>query len=277
MTHSHNIERHETFINYRHFRWLRVNLILIALFIAGYVLHNPIGGRGGGTWYGYISGGFGAAAILYLSWYAIRKRSYHAANSTLRGCLSIHAWLGLSLLFIVPLHCAFEFGWNVHTLAFALMVVTILSGLYGAILYMALPYEIYANRGGGSIKSLLEQLESVEAELGRVLSQAPNSIHTLIDRLNVIFDPSLTKVFRLKISPIDHKSAASLLAAIPQNEQDAALKLISIVERKRDIIVRVIHEVKIMTKIRGWLYVHIPMCAALLTALAIHIFSVFYY
>ena len=120
--------RNETFLNYRGYRFLWLNAAFVLLLIAGYCWDAPINGASGGTVLGYAYGVVATLGILYLMWFGMRKRSYHARFTTLRGCLSAHTYLGLALLIIVPLHCAFQFGWNVHTLAYVLMVMVIVSG-----------------------------------------------------------------------------------------------------------------------------------------------------
>ena len=44
---------------------------------------------------------------------------------------------GLSLIVIVTLHTGFQFGWNVHTLAYGLMLLVIVSGIFGIVVYAA--------------------------------------------------------------------------------------------------------------------------------------------
>jgi len=58
----------------------------------------------------------------------IRKRRYRQPSGQDLG----HVYIGTSLLVIVTLHTAFEFGWNVHTAAYALMEIVIVSGMIGA-------------------------------------------------------------------------------------------------------------------------------------------------
>ena len=62
----------------------------------------------------------------------VRKRRYRSGTGSLQGWTSAHVYIGTSLLVIVTLHTAFEFGWNVHTAAYALMVLVIDSGFIGA-------------------------------------------------------------------------------------------------------------------------------------------------
>ncbi len=102
--------RVETFFNYRNYRWLWINIIVLGFLVAIYVHDTPIGGRNGGTAVGYVYGSLATAGILYLMWFGIRKRSYSAKYTTLKGCLSAHVWLGIALSIIVPLHAGFHFG-----------------------------------------------------------------------------------------------------------------------------------------------------------------------
>ena len=40
---------------------------------------------------------------------------------------------------MATLHAAFQVGWNVHTLAYVLMLLVIASGIYGVVNYARLP------------------------------------------------------------------------------------------------------------------------------------------
>jgi len=64
-------------------------------------------------------------------------------------------YLGASLLVIATLHAAFQVGWNVHTLAYALMVVVILSGFYGVYAYLRYPPRITDTLGEHTLDTLL--------------------------------------------------------------------------------------------------------------------------
>lgn len=83
------------------------------------------------TPHGYTLGTLGALIILVLLWLGVRKRQYLDAQGSLIGWLSAHVYLGLGLAVIVTLHSGFQLGWNVHSLAYVLMLAVIASGLYG--------------------------------------------------------------------------------------------------------------------------------------------------
>ena len=57
----------------------------------------------------------------------------------LLGWLSAHVYLGVVLVVVATLHASFQAGWNVHTLAYVLMLFVVLSGIYGVIMYARVP------------------------------------------------------------------------------------------------------------------------------------------
>lgn len=267
----------ETFINYRGYRWLWINLFFLLAVVGLYVWYQPVGGHNGGTWFGYTLGGIATAGILYLMWYGKRKRSYHTSDTTLKGCLAAHVWIGIMLLFLVPLHSGFQFGMNVHTLAYVLMAIVILSGIWGAMNYASLASQISSHRGGGSMKSLLSQLDMLAADLDGVCKGKSDAFLRLASGIDFEFAPRFWRLLLSRSSrQIDRKRASELLAQLSDAEREDGLKVVSLVNRKAEIVNRMQSEVKIFFLLRIWLYFHLPVSCALLVALAIHIFVVFF-
>ena len=269
----------ESFLSYKNFRWLRLNALLIVVIAAAYYIDEPMGGRNGGTWVGYTLGFISTAAILYLMWFGIRKRAHYAQVTTLKGCLAVHVWLGIALAIIVPFHSGFQFGLNVHTLAYALMVATILSGVLGAVIYIRYPSRMQSHRGGGTIKNLLEQIGVISADIEFIAKDRSDEFLRLFDRLDFIYKPSVARaLFRRKTNyAITPKEIAALLSRLPKNESDEGYQLVSLGTKKRQLVDQIDNEIRTMAAFRTWLYFHLPISFAMLAAVAIHIFSVFYY
>jgi hypothetical protein len=250
-----------------------------------YVIDKPIGGRNGGTVLGYSLGVIAALGIAYLMYYGIRKRSYHAKVTTLKATLSAHVWIGLSLLYLVPLHSGFSFGLNVHTLAYVLMVIVVLSGLWGVFMYEKLPLQLKSQRGGGTIRVLLEQIKSLSDDISAVSGTSKTSnversdaFLKMLEALDFSFVPSLRRsLFKANPRSINKNRSAQFLQQLPRDEQESGLKLIGLVNKKRELVCRVQDEARALTWIRLWLFIHLPISIALCVALFIHIFSVFYY
>ncbi|MFN8390812.1 MAG: hypothetical protein U0136_11020 [Bdellovibrionota bacterium] len=267
-----------SFYDYKNYRWFWLNLALLVVLSVIYFNDDPLQGPGGDTLIGYTYGGIATAGILYLMWFGVRKRSYSSSVGTLQGWLSAHVWLGIALLFIVPLHSGFSFGMNVHTLAYALMVVVIMSGIWGALNYSTLASRIKSHRGGAPMKKLLSQLHLLDADINNLCKDKGDTFQSLYRQTDFRFKPSLTKaLFANRPNQIEKSESSTLLAKLPEKEQSDGLKLISLMNKKRMLVSDVLEEVAILTKLRLWLFIHLPCSFALLTAVGIHIFSVFYY
>lgn len=273
----------DTFFTYRGYRWLWANALLTLALIVWYWVDDPLGVPNGGTVYGYTVGGIAAAGIFYLMWYGVRKRSYHAQHTTLKGTLAAHTWLGIALAIIVPLHCGFQFGWNVHTLAYVLMMIVVVSGIWGALYYATLASQVQSHRGGGTVKDLVQQIHITEQNLDALIAQKSDrlvAVKRFVDEQlgGPDFTPKFwSTVLSKPIPNFEPTRVAELLAPLPDAEAVDGLALVQGANRKRELINRVRHEVQTLTKLRVWLYIHLPISCALLVALLIHIFVVFFY
>lgn len=255
-----------------------MNVAVLVLLSVVYVIDTPVGGPSGGSVVGYTYGALATAGILYLMWFGIRKRSYHARRTTLQGCLSAHVWLGISLAIIVPLHSGFSFGLNVHTLAYALMMVVVLSGIWGAMQYGSLAPQIQSHRGGATLKKLLEQQVLLNNEIQSLAYQKSDAFLALIQKIDFEFSPSFwSAIMGRAPAAISTAQTATFLSGLPDKEHDDAMKLVKLVDRKQELVQTTLNEVQILARLKLWLYIHLPVSFALLAALAIHIFSVFYF
>lgn len=265
----------QSFFNYKNYRWFWINLLLLTLLIFLYCLDNPIEGRGGGTYLGYTYGIFAALAIVYLMWFGIRKRSYYSTNSTALGWLAVHIWLGIALAVIVPLHSGLRFHLNVHTLAYVLMLLTIASGIFGAIMYDKLAPLIQSHRGGGNVKKIVEDIETLEGQIKSTSLGKSATIQNMLIKINPPFTPSIRSAFFYKYyDKLDKDYLSSFLSNLDDSESEQAMKLVALVKQKDDLCKGLRREIKTMTILRGWLYLHLAFSFGLLASLMIHILSV---
>lgn len=173
---------HASFLTHEEFRYLKIALGMVAVAIIAYVLHDPIGGPSGSTWLGYTLGGVGAALILWLLWYGIRKRRFKSSAGTVRGWLSAHVYFGVALVIIVTLHGAFEYGWNIHTAAYVLMVLVVISGIYGVYAYRRYPDLMSENRTGIGLQAMLDEVASLEKQAVALADSIDDSTHQVVLR-----------------------------------------------------------------------------------------------
>ncbi|MFY7962678.1 MAG: hypothetical protein ACOVVK_21560, partial [Elsteraceae bacterium] len=104
-------QSHESFLVYARFRYMKWAVALALVSLVVYIGHKPVlEPRNGGTWAGYGLGGVGAALILWLMWFGVRKRQYAQGPGRLEDWLSAHVYLGLALIVVGTLHAGFQFG-----------------------------------------------------------------------------------------------------------------------------------------------------------------------
>ena len=256
--------------------WFHLLLICVALGV--YCWDRPLGGPNGGTLLGVTYGILATVGILILLWYGRRKRDYFSRFTTLRGWLAVHVWLGLGLLILVPLHSGFQFNWNIHTAAYLLLVLTVLTGVWGAWIFIVYAPEVASHRGGGTVKDLLEQLDGLEKEIEKLAAGRSTAFQALKGKLDQCKVPScLGAVFSRAPKALDRELAAKLLAGLPNEEVGEGQKQAGLLFSKAELIRKLHKEVATQTTLKLWLYTHVPLAAAMAAAVLFHIFYVLYY
>ena len=171
---------HDGFLRHANFRWLKIATILCLLTIASYLLIDVTPRHNGGSWYGYTLGTIGVGLILWLTLLGLRKRAMTRGRWSLKAWTSAHVYLGSSLIVIGTLHTGFQLGWNVHTLAYALMMLVILSGLFGIIVYATLPTALSNNRAEMTQVQMLEAIRAIDRQLHDAAQPLPQAQASLV-------------------------------------------------------------------------------------------------
>lgn len=274
---------HKSLLVFRNFLYLKLTVALVLAAIIAYLLHQPFGSANGGTWLGYTLGTIGALLIVWLAWFGIRKRRYGVGRLLLEDWLSAHVYLGLGLIVIATLHTGFQFAWNVHMLAYALMILVIVSGAFGLFAYVRYPELMTENRGGltfGEIMTSIAELDQKCRDVGIGLGDEINAA--------VLRAAEETRVgggVWRQLSGYDPSCPTTrALALVQRTARDlrgeagtAANRLTTLLSRKVEFLARARRDVRYKALMDVWLYIHVPLTFALLAALATHIVSVFFY
>lgn len=290
---------HESILAFRKRRYLWLALLLVVASLLVYWFDDPQQPANGGTPLGYTLGTVGTLLILWLTWFGVRKRRYASNIGSVQGWLSAHVYLGLALPVLVLLHAGFQFGLNVHTLAFVLMSLVIFSGIYGVVIYMKYPERMSSNRAGASRPELFDQLDDLDRRSRRVAEALPEEFADLVQSA-----ASRTQLGGTLWQRLRAKDLSQVLlprqgqgGAVSNAGQDAALdwlaeqqsraddadaagkigELSALLRSKRQLLRQLREDLRLQATMELWLYAHVPLSIALLMALAAHIFSVFVY
>lgn len=266
------------FIWWRGCIWFWIALLAIVLASLIYLFDRPLHIRAGDSYYGYTLGIISALGVLYLMWYGIRKRSYRSRVGTLQGTLSAHFWIGIALIFLVPLHAGFRFEANVHTLAYLVMLLTIISGFFGARNFTNLAPKIKSHRGSDNIAKMIERILILEQAISDNLLLESHSYKELKAKVDFVFEPKILPILSKQVPSLPSKEVlAPLLGKLSDLEQIHAFKMLELVAEKRELVTRLKQEVLIFTKLKSWIYLHIILSSATFVLLLIHIVTVLIY
>lgn len=267
----------------RKYRYLKYSLALVIVSIAIYAIHEPLGHANGGTWVGYTLGTLGAFLIVWLAWFGIRKRRYGIGAMNLQEWLSAHVYLGLSLIVIATLHTGFQIGWNVHTLAYVLMLLVIASGIWGIFLYLRYPTHMSRNRGGLKLEETMASLPDLDRECMNLGIKLGDEINDLVRQA-----AELTKVGGGPWRQLSGSEPAcptqkalvrvsEMVETLDSKDAGNARELVLLLARKNELLRTVRRDVSFRAWLNLWLVFHIPLTIGLVAALSAHIISVFFY
>ncbi|HEY5723857.1 MAG TPA: hypothetical protein VIT45_16230 [Allosphingosinicella sp.] len=274
---------HEGFLRHRRFLWLKIALAVSFLSLFGYALIDVQPRHNGGSWYGYTLGTIAVLLILWLTMLGVRKRWMTSGRWALKAWTSAHVYLGLSLIVVATLHTGFQFGLNVHTLAYALMMIVILSGIYGIFAYAALPADLSNSRAAMTRPQMIDAVVKLDRQLQNAAQPLGHGDAAIV-AMSLEDDPFRAGLIaRLSGRYPDCRTARAFRemrrrqALTAGEEQQLIDSVADLLERKGAALDRIRKHLRIKALLEIWLYLHVPVTFALIAALAAHIFSVFFY
>jgi hypothetical protein len=181
------------------------------------------------------------------------------------------------LVVIVTLHTGFQPSWNVHTLAYALMMLVIASGVYGIAVYALLPHKLSSNRREMTQAQMVEALAAVDRQLEQAAQPLGRADADVV-------------IAALEQDPFGHGMVARLSGryrgcrterALATFEGDASdpehERVVTLLGKRSAQLEQIRRHMRLKAMLEVWLYVHVPLTVMLLAALTAHIVSVFYY
>jgi len=281
------VTSHESFLTYGNGRWWKTAIAISLICIASYFLIDVQPRHNGGSWYGYTLGTIGFLLILWLTLLGVRKRAMTPGRWSLKAWTSAHVYLGLSLIVIATLHTGFQLGWNVHTLAWSLMMLVILSGLFGIYVYATLPKALSANRfdeeGAITEKIMIEQMKQLDRQIHDAAQPLDPEAAAIVERS--LEEDAFAGGFLQRVRnsyPGDRTRFAmgelrKLRNFRPRLDDDPFERVETLLTKKEALLAKLRRHLQLKSWLQVWLYVHVPATFALIAALSAHVISVFFY
>ena len=247
-----------------------------------YIWHEPLDEPNGGSWLGYTLGVISAALVLWLTWFGVRKRQYALSATKLKVWLSAHIYFGLALVVIATLHSGFQIGWNIHSAAYILVLLTVASGVFGVFVYVRYPKLMTKNRAGLSLDEMMGKISELDQDILKEGQQLPEEINSAL--LKAVRKTSIGGNIFEKLSPKNvicpTTEARNLIETkfADMSLQDQHIsKVIALLAKKTKLLRRARRDIQIKVILRIWLFFHIPLAIGLLGTLFSHILAVFFY
>ena len=197
---------------------------------------------------------------------------------SLKAWTSAHVYLGLALIVVGTLHTGFQIGWNVHTLAYVLMLLVILSGIYGVVVYAKLPETLSENRKEMTRGQMLDALTALDRQLetaAQPLDRVQSDLVISALEQDVFYGGALGRLFGFYPGCATSRALKSFPAH--GSADDAEERVQTLLTKRADQLGQIRRHLRIRALLEVWLFIHIPATIALLAALFAHVVSVFYY
>jgi len=250
------------------FAWVSLLVIWLAQYRVFY-FWPPL--TGGDAW-GLAFGIAGTLAIVLSAFYSLRKVHLNWWIGSLERWFEIHIYLGALALVLIVAHSGYRFHATVPNLALLFLLLEVLSGLVGWAIYRQEP-----SRKAGRLKTpvlpaiVADRLSEIHAQLSEICSGQGKPF---LDLYNDMVIP----LYRTRgQKPETLPEAPPLETQFEFGQADdyqAALKLI---EEAKSLFQDLNLHLQFLRRLRLWLYVHVPIAAALVAFSVAHIVSVLRY
>jgi hypothetical protein len=266
-------------------RWRRRSLVVFLGLAASYVLYRwrvdfPHGGSTMGIAYGVL----GTLSILVLLYFGVRKRSYRSTFGTLEAWLQSHLYLGLLAAVLILFHTGFRFQDRVAVAAFAVLLVVVASGVWGALVYTSVPRRLTEVEGDLTPAAMAEQLNQLARTMARLATGRSAPFQKVCSGLLAESLPERLAGWKLLFGGGKGRKGgdqaapwAAELGRVPAAEQEELRQLLVLARQRRELHQRLLAQQRYRNLLDVWLYLHVPLSIALVALVAAHLIAVFFF
>ena len=263
--------------------WRRIFVVLLVAAAGSYFWYIRNEFPHGGSRYGLIYGIIGFFLCYLLAFFGIRKRWYRSTFGTIEQWLQSHIYLGILVLVILFFHTGGRFNDKIAVTTFVLVAVVVLSGIFGAILYVTVPRLLTEVESNLTVEEISEQLNQLAKSMARTASGRSTAFQRIYNELMRESKPGWLAGWRLLVSRMRKKTNegpgawAKMLSLVPREEQEELRNMLVVARQRREFLLRLIYQQRYKNVLEAWLYIHVPFTIALLVFAVVHVAAVFYY
>lgn len=261
--------------------WRRIFVVLLAGVTASYIWDYQREYTHGGSQMGLAYGVAGTLLILLLAFFGIRKRWYRSTFGTLEQWMQSHIYLGVLALVILLFHSGGRFNDAVAVTTLILVAVVVVSGIFGAILYVTVPRLLTEVESNLTVEEISDQLNQLARSMARIASGKSAPFQRIYDELIRESLPRWLAGWRLLYTRRRRQEGVGdwsrLIALVAKDEQDDLRQMLVLSRQRKELLIRLVYQQRYKNILESWLYIHVPFTIALLLFAAVHIVAVFYY
>ena len=159
----------------------------------------------------------------------------------------------------------------------ALLLLVIVSGIYGIAVYAALPRALSTNMREMTRAEMVEALDAIDRQLeGAAQPLARKEADAVIAALGQ--DVFRAGLFARLTGKYPRCTTRRALRVFPEGSLNKAEeKIASLLQRRQSQLGQIPRHMRFKALLEVWLFIHIPTTIALIAALIAHVVSVFYY
>lgn len=269
-------------------RWRRAAIIALALMITafGWLARGTF--AHGGTAVGLTLGFAALALILLLLAFGVRKRAYRSRLGRMETWLQSHVYLGLLSVVVVLLHTGFRFEDKLAVTAFVVLVLVVVTGLAGAVLYTTVPRLLTEVESDLTPAETSDRLNQIAASMARLAAGKSTAFQRIQRSLLAESRPGRLAGWRIVLAGrrrrgeqagagVEGPAWQALLGRVERTEQEELRRLLVLSRQHKELHLRLIYQQRYRNLLDAWLWLHLPLSLALLVLALAHGAAALYY
>jgi hypothetical protein len=262
-------------------RWRWITLLAAVILLGVYWRFAGEGYAHGGSSMGLLLGALALLLTLVLLFLGVRKRWHKFRVGTLQTWTQSHLYLGLFVLLAALLHTGFRFEDRVAVAALVAMIAVVVTGVIGAVLYSVVPFLLTGVETSLSLDEASEEINQLTRSMSRLASGRSPQLQELTRQLLAPARPGPLAGWRLILGAShrgrEDESWSERLPDLPPADEQALRQILVLRRQYRELQQSFVAQQRYRNLLALWLYLHVPLCAALMLLLLAHLVGVAFF